>query len=241
MRGVPWLALIVFASACGDNLKESLDYVYDGDPVVCGEPFDDYLVEPNFERIQQRMQVAADHGWVLNLYAHSPTETVSLDALERVLTMIDDAHLSYVTYETLATLPTSGSAGVALSFDDHSVGTWYAHQDLLLAHHATVSYFVSDYPNMTAEEHAQLQEIAAMGHVIESHTVDHYNAVEYEAGSGVQAYVDNEVVPEIEALRADGYNPTAFAYPFGSRDDALDAAILQHAAMVRTTPGPCPR
>ena len=232
------LALILLGG-CGDNDDASLYYTYDGDPIVCGMTIDDSTVD--FARLHARLAEAASQGWVLNIYAHRPGDTVSRANLDRALAMVQDAGMPFVAYRELASLPHQGGAGVALSFDDNGVDSWYDNRDILDAHGATATYFVSRYPILTAEEHVKPRLLADPGHDIESHTVDHLDAVDYAAAHGVQAYVDDEVVPEIEALRAAGYDPRAFAYPFGSRSTELDDAILPHASILRTTPGACPR
>jgi hypothetical protein len=50
-------------------------------------------------------------------------------------------------------------------------------------------------------------------------------------------------------MRAEGFTPTVFAYPFGSRSAELDRAILRHVDRVRSVSitlrgpiaDPCPR
>ena len=191
---------------------------------------------------------ARTQGWVLNLYAHRPGDddldpkvTIASDRLARVLTMVDDAGLPWVTCRQLAELPEQGGAGVALSFDDASVDAWEASQDLLADHGVAATFFVSKYPRFSDAQRATLQRLADAGHDIESHPVDHLDAVDYAAAHGVQAYVDDQVVPEIDALRAGGFDPRAFAYPFGSHSDELHDAILEHNSIVRTIRGQCGR
>jgi hypothetical protein len=42
------------------------------------------------------------------------------------------------------------------------------------------------------------------------------------------------VQPSIDELRADGYTVSAFAYPFGSRTDETDKAVLDQVQIVRS-------
>lgn len=41
-------------------------------------------------------------------------------------------------------------------------------------------------------------------------------------------------------MRAAGFAPNAFAYPFGARTEATDAALLRHFALVRAIQYTCP-
>jgi len=54
-------------------------------------------------------------------------------------------------------------------------------------------------------------------------------------------------VPSIDILRGDGYDVQAFAYPFGSRTDEIDQAILKYVPVLRSVSyawspveSPCP-
>ena len=46
---------------------------------------------------------------------------------------------------------------------------------------------------------------------------------------------------EDDLVSGAGFDPHAFAYPFGSHSDELDAAILQHTSIVRSIRGQCGR
>ena len=50
-------------------------------------------------------------------------------------------------------------------------------------------------------------------------------------------YVDDEVQPSIDILRADGFTPTAFAYPHGAYSKELDEAIARRIAITRAISG----
>ena len=57
---------------------------------------------------------------------------------------------------------------------------------------------------------------------------------------GVDAYIAEEVLPSITILQDAGYQPTAFAYPFGRNTEAADDAVLELVDKVRISPSPCP-
>jgi peptidoglycan/xylan/chitin deacetylase (PgdA/CDA1 family) len=93
---------------------------------------------------------------------------------------------------------------------------------------------------MSAAMKGELFELAAEGHDIQAHGVDHLSAPEYVATHGLEAYLRDEALPSVDALIADGFPASVFAYPRGERNDEIDRALLEHVDLVRTTAGPCP-
>lgn len=186
---------------------------------------------------------AAARNEVLDLYAHKPGDTVELATIEHVLAGATARGLPIGTYEEL-----TSRGGLALSFDDSGVETWLLARDLFLAHEAHVTFFVTRYATLNEERRAGLRTLAADGHAISAHSVGHLRAPTYVEEHGLAAYLADEALPSIEALRADGYAVPAFAWPFGATTAELDGALMEHVSYVRSvtfTVGgvadPCPR
>ena len=164
--------------------------------------------------------------------------------LEAVLAGARDRGLPFVTYAELASGTVTGP-GIALAFDDHFIDTWIDLRPLLLTYGARVTFFVSRYRELDADA---LHELAADGHDIAAHSVLHLSAPLYVEQHGLAAYMVDEVLPSIDRLRAEGFEVTSFAYPFGARTSELDEAILEHVPIVRsvafayygTVQSPCP-
>jgi len=92
-----------------------------------------------------------------------------------------------------------------------------------------------------------LHALAAQGHKIEAHSVSHQRAPTYVENHGLAAYLADEALPSIDALRAEGFDVTTYAYPYGARTGELDGALLEHVSIVRsvsftwsTVSDPCP-
>ncbi|MGE0871558.1 MAG: polysaccharide deacetylase family protein [Kofleriaceae bacterium] len=183
--------------------------------------------------IDTALDRAADRGETVELYAHVPGRTVAVSVLEHVIEGAAARGLAFVTYADFAHGDGRGPA-IALSLDDSSIAEWFALRPMLQAHAARLTLFVSHHQLLTSDETAMLRELAADGHDIAAHTVWHYRAPEYVEEHGLAAYLDDEVLPSIDRLRADGYDVTSFAYPFGARTSELDRAILQHVPIVRS-------
>jgi len=143
--------------------------------------------------------------------------------------------VAMVTYRELA----AGyrGAGWAFTIDDDEVDTWYAWRDVMRAHHAKVTFFVTRYDRFTARQKQELRELVADGHDVEAHGTNHENAVDYVAAHGLERYLRDEVRPNRDALAADGFAPVAFAYPYGAHTAEIDRAVAGEVALLRTVGG----
>jgi hypothetical protein len=234
------LVVALFAFGCGDNWSDDLFFTFDDRQVLCGSALDDINKSSvDWDKVQHGIDTAFKYDWIYERYAHGPGSTVKLETLERAFTMFDEAGLSWTTYRDLDP-DAEPYPGITFAFDDSAIDSWFELRDMFARHHALVTFFVTRYDQFTPEQRAKLHTLADDGHDIEAHTMTHANAVEYAKQYGVDAYVQNEVLPSLEVLRADGFSPESFAYPYGARSDELDRAIEPYVRYIRTTPGPCP-
>jgi peptidoglycan/xylan/chitin deacetylase (PgdA/CDA1 family) len=241
--------LLAVAAGCQEDVADIDGVFYDGDgrSVHCAVNLDDDA-HNSLASIDSALDRAAERGEVAELYAHSPGGTVPVERIEHVLEAAHARGLAFVTYADFAAGAGTGP-GLALSFDDTSVDAWYALRPQFQAVEARVTFFVSRYAALRAEQRERLGELAQDGHAVEAHSVLHLRAPEYVEDHGLTAYINEEVAPSIDRMREDGFNVTSFAYPFGARTHEIDRAVLQHVAIVRsisfTYTGPvvdhCPR
>lgn len=200
------------------------------------------------DAIDAALDRAAAQGVVVELYAHRPGSTVSAERIEHVLAGARDRGLAFYTYADLAAGRAVGP-GLALSFDDASVRQWHELRPMFQQHAARLTFFVSRYPALGADVYPLLRDLQRDGHDVAAHGILHLRAPAYVEDHGLAAYLEDEAVPSIELLRADGYPVTSFAYPFGARTSELDEALLAHVSLLRSvvfalgTPiqSPCPR
>jgi peptidoglycan/xylan/chitin deacetylase (PgdA/CDA1 family) len=176
---------------------------------------------------------ARDDGLVVQLYAHVPGETVTLERLEAVLAGARDRGLASFTYDDFAA-GVAAAPGLALSFDDADVDSWWSIADLLDAYGVKVTFFVAYYDAFTAEQRQRLRDLASRGHAIAAHSVAHLRAPGYAERHGLAAYLADEVRPGVDQLRADGHDPRAFAYPYGARTSELDRTLLADFPVLRS-------
>ncbi len=238
--------LAALLGACQADLDE-LDGIYSTGKraVHCAVDLDS-VGNVSLESIDRGLDRARDHGEIIELYAHSPGRTVKLDVLDHVLAGAAARDLRFVTYADFAAGDTPG-AGLALSFDDTSVRAWHDTLPLFAQYGAHVTFFISRYAAMTDEEHALIAELAAAGHEIAAHTVNHLNAPSYVEDHGLGTYLADEVWPSIDVLERDGYAVTSFAYPFGWSTSEIDDAIGKRVPVLRSVEftysgavSPCP-
>lgn len=207
---------------------------YDGDgrAVHCAVNLDTDA-HNSLASIDSGLDRAVARGEVIELYGHSPDFTLPLDKLEYVLAGAAARGLRFVTYSEFARGEGVGP-GIALSLDDSGVTRWMNARPLFQRYGAHVTFFVSRYAGMGDADKANLRTLTTDGHEIQAHSVNHLRGPEYVEDNGLAAYMDNEVVPSIDVLRADGYDITAYAYPFGARTAETDAAILKHVSILRS-------
>jgi peptidoglycan/xylan/chitin deacetylase (PgdA/CDA1 family) len=111
---------------------------------------------------------------------------------------------------------------VSLTFDDGVADNYSIRADLsgnnLRATWYIISGFVGTPGYLTA---SQLQELAAEGHEIGSHTVDHVNLIETRG-----ADLSYEICQSRVDLMQMGFKVASFAYPFGHFDSAARQAAI---------------
>jgi len=228
-------ALVAIASAgCQEPVADIDSVYYDGDGrrVHCAVSIDD-RADNSVESLLAGLDRAAERGEILELYGHRPGETVSVARIEAVLAGARERGLPFYTYAQIASGDATG-AGVVLSLDDTSIAEWHATLPLFAQYDAKLTFFISRYANIFESERVMVRDIAAAGHDIAAHGVNHLRGPDYVESHGVAAYLADEVLPSIAILEADGYPVTSFAYPFGARTRESDRAILEHVPLVRS-------
>ena len=232
-------ALLIALAACGDNIHAGdhlSPFFHWRDQTQVGAAEIDTLDASTDAPMLQMMPKLRHPDSVVMLYAHVPGQTVSFDTLEAVLANAQADGLSFFTFADLA----AGGyprPGLCLSFDDDSIDAWFGLGDLFAKYGAHASFFVTRYQSFTPAQKDELQALAAAGNSIEAHGKNHIHGIGYVSAHGIEAYLKDEVIPSIEMLRADGFDPVAFAYPYGERTNEMDDAITELVPIVRGISG----
>jgi peptidoglycan/xylan/chitin deacetylase (PgdA/CDA1 family) len=229
------LVLVVAAVGCGDNLYRDEPYfAWDGVRVVGAYSLDG--LAPDDPRVLREVDYARDAKLVTLFYGHNPPTGTSFEMVDALLARAQADGIPALTFAELAA--GGGRRGaICLSFDDTEVDAWYALRPVLAQHAAHVSFFVTEYATFSADARAKLHTLYDDGSSIEAHGVNHQHAKAYVAAHGIDAYITDEVQPSFDILRADGFEPVAFAYPYGETDQAIDRALAQRYDLIRAISG----
>jgi hypothetical protein len=233
------LVLVAFLWGCDASVSE-MDNIYSkgaDHAVLCGLSVDNKNVVST-DAIAAGLDRAQVDRTVLHLYTHRPAGTVDESTIELVLAGAADRDMDFVTYRDL--VDGTKSEGLAFSFDDRDLAGWHALRPLFERYGAKVTFFISQYSTLDEEGVRMLRELGADGHAIEYHSTNHFNAEEFSGANGVERYVEEDILPDLQRMREAGFDPTSFAYPFGARTAATDAALLQHFKLLRAIRFTCP-
>jgi Polysaccharide deacetylase len=198
-------------------------YDWDARTIHCAAEIDDSDGIP-MDSILQGLDRAKHDGSVLELLVHRPGESMARDRFQMLLQGVTERNLPFLTVKDMLTGPQT--PGVALMFDDAYPSVWLGVEDLLEANHAHVTLYITWYARLNQTDRDLIRQLSDAGHDIEAHSVNHLRGPDYVAAHGIGDYITKEVVPSFEVLRADGYDPVSYAYPFGMRTDEIDNAIL---------------
>jgi len=237
VRGV--ILVVVALAGCDVTLSE-IDNIYSHGAehrVLCGISIDNKNTV-SADAIAVGLDRATVDETILHLYSHKPNGTIDESTIEQVVAGAADRNMNFVTYAEL--VDGTATEGLALSFDDHDVVGWNSLLPMFEIYGARVTFFVSHYSSINDEERRLMRNLSDAGHAIEYHSTAHQNAETYSAENGVEAYITDDILPGLAAMRADGYTPRVFAYPFGARTAATDEAVLEHFPLVRASHFNCP-
>lgn len=214
-------------------------YAWDDRKIHCAAEIDDSDGIP-MSSITDGLDRAAADGTVLELLVHRPGESMTRAEFETLLRGVTDRQLPFLTVKDMLAGPPR--AGVALMFDDAYPTIWLGVEDLLEQYGAHVTLYITWYSRIQQADRDRIRQLADAGHDIEAHSVNHLRGPNYVEAHGLDQYITDEVVPSFELLRADGYDPVSYAYPFGMRTDEIDEAVLAtgYAKTVRALVQPNP-
>jgi peptidoglycan/xylan/chitin deacetylase (PgdA/CDA1 family) len=126
-------------------------------------------------------------------------------------------------------------AGIALTFDDRFIDDWYAIRNILQNNNAHATFFVEGFDHLTPAQIDKLKVLQQDGNEIAMHGLNHLDAVEYLKTHSINEYLNAEIIPEINLMKTNGFNPVSFAYPYGHDDPALTLALQAYFVHIRDT------
>ena len=144
---------------------------------------------------------------------------------------IDDLEL----FNTLH--PLSSKAGLALTFDDYAVDGWFDMNPIFQEYGVKATFFVSNFHTLSAIQIDKLKMLESGGAEIGCHTYSHDGVNrDYQHNiNRINEYINTQILPALENMKASGFNPKSFAYPYGEHEKEYDHAVRAYFPYLRTT------
>jgi peptidoglycan-N-acetylglucosamine deacetylase len=124
-------------------------------------------------------------------------------------------------------------AGVVLSFDDAYINDWYATNQKLKSYFWKASFCVCKINTLKISEINKLKQLQKEGNEISGHSYNHFNAVDFICDHSIKEYLNQEIDPMLDLMSFYGFHVTSFVYPFGSRNEKIDTALLKKFKIIR--------
>jgi PKD repeat protein len=159
------------------------------------------------------------------------------------LTVTNDIGVNSITKTHFITVsdeqPGQSHAGIAITFDDNSVGDWYAIRSILKNNSANATFFISNYATLEDSDISMLRTLQEDGNEIGYHGYSHLDASTYLENHTISEYMSNEIFNGISLMQAGGFDPVDFALPngHGSDNSNLTNALQQYFIHIRGTSG----
>ncbi len=147
------------------------------------------------------------------------------------------SNLKLGTYTNL-TVSLGNKGGIALTFDDGLIDNWYPYNSLFQTYHARATLNMLRIDDFSSVQLSEMDTMHNEGNEIASHSMNHYDAVDYTSDHTVQQWLDTDIIPSINELSARYDNVYTFAYPYSSSNSVTDAALKPYFRTIRSATWP---
>ena len=132
----------------------------------------------------------------------------------------------------------ANEAGIVLTFDDQSIAQWHSYFSNQSSE-VKATFFASHWHLFSASEKALFQDLQNSGHEIAAHTYDHSGALAVYGldPTRITEYLNEQIIPSLNNMVADGFSPVSFAYPHGEHNEAYDTAVRDYFPYLRGVSG----
>lgn len=112
---------------------------------------------------------------------------------------------------------------VCFTFDDYHGGNWLNALPLFRKYNAHVTFFIVG--EITPEKAEVMKQLQAAGHTIGLHTLHHRCAPPFIREHGETRYIEEEIIPQLNACREYGLAVRSFAFPNNLHDEECDRML----------------
>ncbi|RKY54051.1 MAG: hypothetical protein DRP93_05575, partial [Candidatus Neomarinimicrobiota bacterium] len=127
------------------------------------------------------------------------------------------------------------NGGVVITFDDCYISNWVWADSVLNDVDWKATFCVSGPQVLTDAQFDALRDLKVGGHEIAGHGVAHRNAVDYVAEYGLDAYLNDEILPMLDVMKNENIKPKSFAYPYGTHSEEIDDTLMTYFKVLRST------
>ncbi|MBN2641830.1 MAG: polysaccharide deacetylase family protein [Victivallales bacterium] len=120
---------------------------------------------------------------------------------------------------------------VCFTFDDSHYHGWLQHIELFRQYDAHATFFYNG--KITPEMISSMKTLQKHGHSIGLHTVSHKDAVPHMAEMGAEAYIMEQIMPQLQTTQGAEISINAFAYPNNRRTEFTDKALTPYFKYLR--------
>lgn len=125
-------------------------------------------------------------------------------------------------------------ARICFTFDDRFFDSWEQAMPIFEKYDATATFFVDgriDHRALTA-----MKKLQSAGHSIGLHSFGHARVTDYVKNpqKGMDAYIAEQIKPQLDVCRANGIKIRAFAYPQSACNSYTDKKLFEVFDFVRT-------
>ena len=112
---------------------------------------------------------------------------------------------------------------LCLTFDDHYLDSWCRELPRFGKFGAHATFFISS--SISSTDAGKMRQLQDAGHSLGLHGQSHGPALDVVAQKGVDGFIAQEVVPQLQAVASAGLRVGSWAYPNSSRSEETDAAL----------------
>lgn len=121
---------------------------------------------------------------------------------------------------------------LCLSFDDRHFDAWLDALPLFDRYQAHATFFI--YGPIDEEAVGVMKTLKQHGHTVGLHSYTHAKAVDFVTEHGAQAYVEHELLPQLEACREHGIICRTFGYPNSQCNEVTNEILFRYFDVLRT-------
>jgi len=144
---------------------------------------------------------------------------------------IDDLELFHILH------PTQNKSGISLTFDDTTINSWFNSRTIFNKYQAKGTFFVSHFYSLDTEQINKLKILESDGSEIGCHTHNHKGVSQdfHNDVNRITEYIQEQIKVPYDLMKAAGFNPVSFAYPYGEHQKDYDVAVRAYFPYIRLT------